>query len=271
ALEHQLHGLTARVLGEPRRFQSPDIDLELAAKPGADVLADHVNVVLRNAQGLGKLVAQDRNALRRGPDLQALRVGPLHDLTVGLKATTGDDRYAVVAFGNNCVGVLKRLVRITFLQLDCGLHAIARLADVFLGHQVRKLLVFNLDFADGVFSDFFALRRHHRDFVALPLGLLAGAFDDAHGFHAGQFFGLGGVNGLHRSVRVRGAQDLAEEHPWSVDVKRVFGPPAGFDRSVDALDAFADEPALARFGPVVLTLWHEPLPSSSWQPRARPA
>ena len=64
ALEHQLYGLAARVLGEPRPFQAPDIDLKLAAKSGANVLADHVNIALRDAQRLGKLVAQNRNALR---------------------------------------------------------------------------------------------------------------------------------------------------------------------------------------------------------------
>ena len=102
-----------------------------------------------------------------------------------LETAVSYDRDAVVAFGNNCVWVLKRLLRITFLQLDRGLHAIARLADVFFGHEVGKRLVLNLDFANGVFGDLFALCRHHRYFVALPLCLLTGAFDDPHSFHAG--------------------------------------------------------------------------------------
>ena len=181
-----------------------------------------------------------------------------------------DDRYAVVAFGNNCVGVLKRLVRIADLPLDRGLHAIARLANVFFSHEERKLLVLNLDLADGVFRDLLALGGYRCYFVALPLDLLAGAFDDAHGFHPGQLLRLRGVDRLHRGVSVRRAQDLGEKHARPVDVERIFGAPAGFGGSVDALDALADQPALAGFGPIILTIWHEPLPSS-WPLRVRPA
>ena len=88
-----------------------------------------------------------------------------------------NDGDAVVALGNNHVGVLKSLVRVASLLGGRRLGVAFRFAQVFFINEEGKLVVFDFDFPNGVFGNFFPLRGHGGNLVSGPLNFFA------HGAH----------------------------------------------------------------------------------------
>src|SRR5439155_5801455 len=164
---------------------------------------------------------------------------------------------AVVAFRNHRAGVREGGLRVADFLLSRRLFArIRHLGQVLFIHHKRELLVLDFDLADGIFSSSLGDRGNRYQFVAFPLWLLSHTLDHAKAFHTRHLFRFGSIERRDLRVRVRAAQDFAEEHTGPIDVVRIFGPTARLLRAINALDALAYQRPLAGLRPIVFAFFH---------------
>src|SRR5439155_31512 len=164
---------------------------------------------------------------------------------------------AVVAFRNHRAGVREGGLRVADFLLSRRLFArIRHLGQVLFIHHKRELLVLDFDLADGIFSSSLGDRGNRYQFVAFPLWLLSHTLDHAKAFHTRHLFRFGSIERRDLRVRVRAAQDFAEEHTGPIDVVRIFGATARLLRAINALDALAYQRPLAGLRPIVFAFFH---------------
>ena len=101
ALQHHANRFAAGLLGYLCRISAPAVDAKLAAKASANVVLMHVNVRLRNLQGLRVLAGETGNILRRDVGEEMIAVCPLRDGAVAFQAAVRDYRAAVGPFGDD--------------------------------------------------------------------------------------------------------------------------------------------------------------------------
>ena len=201
ALQEQLHGASAGLLGEPGGHLAPGVGAELAAEAAADVVHLDLDVGGGHLDVGRKLVGPGGDVLRGGPGIDVVAL-PLDHCAVRFQAAVGDDGDAVLAFGDH-FGVLESLVGIADHLLAALLGAAGGLAEVVILDQVGQDFVFDLDFAGGLRAACSGGGGHGGDFPALPLDFGARGSGHVHGLHAGHLLGFAGVDAGDAGMGVR--------------------------------------------------------------------
>ena len=216
-------------------------DVELAAEAAARGGLDAADVVLRNAEHGGDLVAVVVGVLRGGDDRHDALLVIVGDTGIRLDEHMGEDMGGVGVF-NNDVALAPGLVHIAELQMLLGMDVRrAVYADGAFRHGALKgvddgqLFVFDLDELHGFLHDLRSLRRDDGDGVAVAAHLVvhkAGlVFDDdaeavlagdggivEDGGDAGQGAGLLEIQLLDVRVGNGAAEHAAIEHVGHVVV-----------------------------------------------------
>ena len=273
-VEHQLdRGL--RPLRQHGGDHARGAGAELGPESAAEKIGHDPDVIGRDFEELGQIVAESEHALGGGPDAQ-LPVLPARHGAVRLER--------VVQRHRGPVGPLDGRVGLPEAGLDVAALADARgrgvlvigedlrgawLARLVRVDDVRQDLVARLDQADGVLGDLGGDRRDRGDLLACvqhaaqPSGsalLLAGLVDrapgilglpkgreavrpveDEHGLDAREARRARGIDGNDARMSVRAAQDRAMKHAAQLDVVGVGGPAGHLGRAVDAGDRLADD------------------------------
>ena len=262
-VEKELHRPAATLAGELGAGSRPAVGGKLAAESPAHGLLHDVNVGGRQLQLLGQVAADAGDVLGGGPVLHLVPL-PLNHLAVGFHAAVRQHRDAVQALRND-LGLLKGLVGIAGDLLAGGLGLSAGLGEVFLPHEMRQHLVFDLDGASGVAGQLLGLGGDRHDFPAGPLDLGPGFGHDVRGGEAFRLLGRAGVDALDAGVGVRTGDQRAEKHAGAVDVGAVLGAAGGLGRPVEAAHAPADHAAIFHWRPAIVR--HSSLPGPVWRPR----
>ena len=168
----------------------------------------------------------------------------------------------VAAMGNRCqpvitfmhrTGLPKGRVRIACRLVRRRLYSIACLVYFFFFHQMRQDLVFHLHSGHCVAGDLFGIGCQSNDFRADPLNLRAHAVEHLNGSNTRYLFSRAGVEFRNAGMRMRGADDLGNEHPLGITVIGVFRAPGDFVGAIRTAYSFSNQAAVGRGRPIVFS------------------
>ena len=169
-----------------------------------------------------------------------------------LVAAMGDRCQPVIAFVHR-TGLPKGRVRIACRLVGRRLYSIARLVYLFFFHQMRQDLVFHLHSGHCVAGDLFGIGGKGNDFRADPLNLGAHVVKNLDRPHSRDPLSRAGIDLRDPRVRVRGADDLGDEHPVEITVVGILCLPGDFVGAIRTAYSFSNQAAVGRGRPIVFS------------------
>ncbi len=194
----------------------------LRSEAAAHELADHTNLVGRQAQLLGDLVAHAPDELGRDVDVETVAL-PLADRLVGLHRVVEDGLGPELGLDDG-IGFGEAALYVAALvpaRRDQQLLAPNRLVGVEDGLQDVPVDVDQRDRVAGGVKGVRRDRCYCHPGVARLVDEHVQVVRPDRGPHTGGCERAGQVDALHARVRVRGAEDRRVQHPGQLDVCRV--------------------------------------------------
>src|SRR5437899_6040976 len=237
AVEHQFDR-SPGLFGQHRAGDTPSVVVEFRSKTAAHVLAFDMNFVLRDANFIAKAVGIAGDILSRRPDVE-FAILDIGDLAVRFQAAMRDDGNAIESTHSNGVTVTER-----------GFHvpgfSVARLVlgQSWISIDDLMLLLIVLDFHQprGLSCNLLRFGSDCRDQLAHVLNLCLVVLPDS--LHTGQRFSRAGIDVRNLRLRVRRGHQFCPEHPWAIDVVRVFCGAGCLERRINTRNPLADKRTL---------------------------
>ena len=175
---------------------------------------------------------------------------PLHDVAMRFQTAVGDYRATILAFDHGC-GIFESLVGIASYLFAGSLGAGTYFTQVLLLHHVWQYFVVNFNSANRIFCNFLAHGADNRHFGASPLEFRSRRGNDTNRCHAFHRFSGGDIDALHFGMSMGAMQKDAEQLFGLIQIGRVFGAPASFLRSIEAVEGFPHHRALVHWWPTI--------------------